>query len=31
MFIFQNAGKDKSKQSILYKVEDINPEKNKKA
>ena len=31
MFIFQNTGKDKSKQSILYKVEDINLEKNKKA
>lgn len=31
MFIFQNNGKGKSKQRILYRIEDINPEKKKKA
>ena len=31
MFIFQNNGKGKSKQSILYRIEDINLEKKKKA
>lgn len=29
MFIFQNIGKGKRKQSIAYKVEAVNPKKNK--
>ena len=31
MFIFQNNGKGKSRQRILYRIEDINPEKKKES
>lgn len=31
MLIFQNIGKGKSKQNVIHKIEDINPEKNREA